>query len=343
VRPGVRCARMRRSLVLACAAAALTGAAAGEASAQEARARLEYARAADDGCPDEATLRDAVSARLGYVPFDEAAPRTVRVRIARAARRIEVTIDVIEDGAITGTRDLGARARAGTCPISEALVLAVSLAIDPMTLAAGPLAPPPALEPEPEPTTCPEPEPCAACPRCPEVVPATDARPAEVTARLSAAAVLGLAPLPLPTGGLRLAVGARLLDFSIDVELRGDVPTTGGDADGRTATATATWVSGTLALCGHLEVLALCGLSTMGALVAWGGGVDRPETRVMGFATAGARIGLEIPVDPALAITVSADAGYVLTPAALVVDGRTLHTTPPAVGSAGVGVLVRIL
>lgn len=330
---------MRWSFVLAYAAVTLSWATVTDASAQEARARLEYARAEDDGCPDEASLRDAVSARLGYVPFDDGAPRTVQVRVVREGRRIEVTIAVMEGGAITGTRELGARARSGSCPIAEALVLAVSLAIDPMTLAASP--PEPDDAPDVAPVTCPAAEPCPACPSCPEVALPPARSGADVSGRLVFAAVLGLAPLPYPTGGLRIAAGARLLDFSIDVELRADVPTSTGDAEGRSAAAT--WVTGTLALCGHLDVLALCGLSTMGALVGWGGGVDRPETQAMGFATVGARAGLELPIDPVLGVIVSADAGYVLTPAALVVDGRTLHTTPPLVGSVGAGVLVRIL
>jgi hypothetical protein len=349
-RAGCERAWCQRAWRSACALAVLLALSwCASAAAQDARAHLVYER--DDSaaaCPDEAALRDAVAARLGYVPFvDEGATaRTVRVTVRRSGRRTVADIEVLDGGVRSGARQIGARGRAGSCPIDDALVLAVSLAIDPMTLAAASTAPPPEEVP-----VCPSPEPCAECAACPpppppppvEPCPTCESPPASrgLRARLSLAPVFALAPLPFPTGGLRIGGGARMEAFSFDLELRGDLPTTGGDAEGRTVNAT--WLSLAVVLCGHLDVVSLCGLVTSGILIGWGGGVDLPRTDATGFSTLGARAGVEVPVSGDVAVTVSADAGYVLTPTDLVVDGRTLHTTSPVVASLAAGVVFEIL
>lgn len=313
------------------------------AAAQDARARLDYERSPEAAaCPEDAVLRDAVSARLGYVPFDEAADRTVRVRITRRRRELLASVEVVDaSGAVTGSRELSARVRGATCALEDALVLAVSLAIDPMTLAR-------VAEPAPTPApACPAAEPCPECAVCAEcpAPPGPEPCPAEPTplaappfrGRLSIAAVFELAPLPLPSAALRIAGGARIADFSFDVEVRGDVPMTGSDAEGRTATAT--WLAGTLALCGHLESVALCGIVASGVIVAWGGGVERPRTDAAGFATVGARLGLELPVSDTIDILLSVEGALVTTPTELVVDRSLVHTVPPAVLGVTAGVL----
>src|SRR4051812_40160467 len=68
------------SLVLAASLAAATARAEGPA------ARLVYARApGTESCADEATLRRAVAARVGYDPFFPFAKQTVVVRFATSA------------------------------------------------------------------------------------------------------------------------------------------------------------------------------------------------------------------------------------------------------------------
>ena len=341
-----------RGIVTFVGALALFVAGAGRVHAQDARVHLAYERAAEaSACPDDATLRDAVAARLGYVPFEATAVRTVRVQLARRGSRVSARIEVLEEGRVTGSRELAARARPEACPIFEALVMAVSLAIDPMTLSH------PEVPPEPLPTVCPAPEPCPVCEVCP--APAIDRAPRDTTApaidaapslaasaspsaslRLSGALLFALGPLPQPTGALRIAAGARVLDVSADLELRADLPSSGSDDAGHTASAT--WLSATLALCGHLDVLALCGLLSSGALVGWGGGVTQPRTDVTGFSSAGARVGIEVPIDDVFALAAAAEGSFVVTPTTLTVDGRDVHVTPPVVASVSLGMLFSI-
>lgn len=308
--------------------------------AQDARARLDYVREGADGCPDLSSLRDAVGARLGYVPFDDAAPRTVRVHVRRTGRRFRASIEVVEAGETTGARELGAGGASDACPIEDALVLAVSLAIDPMTLARSEPEVAPVCPAVPEPTPCAE---CEACPVCtePEPCPAgsTATASALVEGRLGVLVELDLGPLPLPTAALRVLGGVQVEALSIDLELRGAIPTSGGDERG---SVTATWITASLAVCGHAGPVALCGLTTDGALVGWGGGVTRPLTDATLFAAAGARAGVELALDATVIFVAAAELQGVLTPTDLTVDGRTLHTTPPVVGGISSGLAFRI-
>lgn len=313
--------------------------AAAHARAQDARARLDYVREGAEGCPDLEALRDAASARLGYVPFDDAAPRTVRVHVRRSGRRFRASIEVVESGETTGARELGASGASDACPIEDALVLAVSLAIDPMTLARSEPEVAPVCPAVPEPTPCPE---CEVCPACAEPAACSTAVPAPsplVEGRLGVLAELDLGPLPLPTAALRIVGGVQVEALSIDLELRGAIPTSGGDELG---SVTATWLTAALAVCGHAGPVALCALTTDGVLVGWGGDVTRPLTDATFFAAAGGRAGIELPLDDTVLFVAAAALEAVLTPTDLTVDGRTLHTTPPVVGAISSGLAFRI-
>src|SRR5687768_8556101 len=70
-------------------------------------ARLAYVRGARaEGCPDERELMDAVSARLGYVPFREDAARLMSVDIGRSGSGLVARIVVRQKGAESGSRSL---------------------------------------------------------------------------------------------------------------------------------------------------------------------------------------------------------------------------------------------
>ena len=79
----------------ACACLAATLLAAPGASAQTSpTAVLRYERGADAAqCPDVQGLRDTVAARLGYDPFRDAAPTTVRASITRHRRRLRGRVE----------------------------------------------------------------------------------------------------------------------------------------------------------------------------------------------------------------------------------------------------------
>ncbi|MBK7155435.1 MAG: hypothetical protein IPH72_27260 [Sandaracinaceae bacterium] len=81
-------------------------------------------------CPEEArALRDAVSARLGYVPFRDDAPQHVRTVIRRDRGGLVATVDVFDAaGEQVGQREIRSRTR---------VALAISVAIDPELAGAG--------------------------------------------------------------------------------------------------------------------------------------------------------------------------------------------------------------
>src|SRR5204862_4286698 len=90
------------------------------------------------GCPDEQTLRNAVSARLGYDPFRPDAERTLQVDIVvdrRHERRgLRAHVELRDAaGNSAGSRDIGSQ-RSDCGELASALTLAISIAIDPMIL-----------------------------------------------------------------------------------------------------------------------------------------------------------------------------------------------------------------
>jgi hypothetical protein len=69
-------------------------------------AKLTYARSSGaERCPDEADLRKAVAARLGYHPFFPSASTTVVAEITRAGRGFHGHVKILdEDGVVRGER-----------------------------------------------------------------------------------------------------------------------------------------------------------------------------------------------------------------------------------------------
>ncbi|MEZ4326124.1 MAG: hypothetical protein R3B40_12970 [Polyangiales bacterium] len=103
-------------------------------------------------CPDDAELRDAVSARLGYVPFRDDAPQHVRTVIRAERGGLLATVDVFDaDGEVVGQREIRSRTR--DCEeLARGVALAISVAIDPVSLLGPPTDPAPQPDPGPAPT-----------------------------------------------------------------------------------------------------------------------------------------------------------------------------------------------
>src|SRR5437899_3138587 len=124
------------------------------------RAHLVYVRDAGAGeCPDEAAMRAAVAARLGYDPFGERASLTVSVMIAPSGRGLRAQIDLLDAASeAAGSRAL-ISARRDCVELASATVLAIAIAVDPLraTLAEPEAAPVPALVPVPIPVPAPVP------------------------------------------------------------------------------------------------------------------------------------------------------------------------------------------
>src|SRR5262245_28813313 len=145
---------MRALLALYVLGSACSIAAVASAEEQRPMATLTHTREAGaESCPDEQELKDAVSGRLGYLPFQATAPRRIRVSVARTAGKLMATLVVEKDDAPAKTRKL--ESAPGDClELAQSVALAISVAIDPLG-GARPAEP----EPETAPAAAPEPEP----------------------------------------------------------------------------------------------------------------------------------------------------------------------------------------
>lgn len=298
-------------------------------------ARLSYERGPGaEQCPGEDELANAVAARLGYVPFRAGAARAVHVRIESVAKALRATLEVrAADGSLEKTRSLSSST--GDCDeLGRAVALALSVAIDPMSLTR-----PPAPSPAPAPTTAPSEPPAQASPvepprpAKPPPEPPQSAKPVEDGAAgrvhlrvgVSAFVAIGAAPSAGP-GGLAF-VGARYGRFSLSVEGRYDG---GAKADASAGgDVKAAFRGGSLVLCGHPSVLLLCPLVTLGVLDAQGEGVRDPRDASVLFGSVGARGGVELPLWGPLRLRAHADADVALARKSLDLRGATVWETPP--------------
>src|SRR6185295_14620015 len=77
-----------------------------------------------EACPDEAQVRAAVAARLGYQPFATGAETRIEARVAPVGSGLRATIEVTRPGAAPGKRELSSRT--GDCvELAGALELAI--------------------------------------------------------------------------------------------------------------------------------------------------------------------------------------------------------------------------
>jgi hypothetical protein len=265
---------------------------------------LDYA--AVEGCPTEKELRDIVASRMGYDPFTlptAPAPLSLRIAIVRQGGGFAGALEL---------RDTSGRVLWARPPLAETDChrlagviggVTVTIAIDTASsqTAAAPLPPP-----EPAPLAPPLPQPPA------EPPPSTPVPRPVVPLGVRAAAAVGVGPAP--TAAISADLGAGWPFFSIAVEGRADVPTTGGVSMGVSA-----WTSvlaASLVPCGHYRWFVGCAVLSAGVLQAKGADVLQPAQDSGIYAAAGVRAGLEWPVVPAFALRLSADALVNLHPLA---------------------------
>src|SRR6185369_12023362 len=139
--------RGRTSMAVATALAA--NAISGPAWAKT-KTRLVYERAPDASvCPDEATLRSAVTTRLGYDPFADDASAVVRARVGRTKTGLEGSVEYLDEAhGSQGPRKLSSTG--GDCTeLSSAIALTITILLDPRAFsgavgdASAPAPPPP--------------------------------------------------------------------------------------------------------------------------------------------------------------------------------------------------------
>lgn len=327
-RLGSEALRFRRARrVIAALVASASASTAAHADAPP-KARLHFERDdSADACPDEDTFRRDVAARLGYEPFDVAAPRTLHLRVLRAGDRFSAILRLEgEDMGATGERSLTAT------DCGELLASAASsaaMAIDPFATgarASSPAAPPDA--PRPPPSQAPTRE-------TPEAPPPARAHgsPWHGVGSLGAAAAFGVVP-DATVGGL-LAFELRHPRASLGVEGRAHLP---ASAPALRGSVDASTVVGSLVPCGWLGRLFLCAVASLGAIRGEGKGVSSPQRASGPYASVALRAGGEIALGERIALRPFAEIATPLRRTTLTIDGDPAWVTPTVAASTGLAI-----
>jgi hypothetical protein len=322
-------------------------------------ARLVVTRGAGaSSCPTDDEIRNAVSGRLGYDPFQADAQRLVSATIARDRRGLTVTVSVHDEaGRAAGSRQLSS-AQNDCSELASAMTLAISIAIDPLAFTRPAPAPPPPPPPPsppapppveaspppappPEPPLAPvvvQPEATAAPPPAPPDVSAPERAPTREWAfRASVGTIASIGAAPHVGWGITTQLGIRMRALSVGIEGRGDLPVS-GETQGSSGVETILLLA-TLVPCAHYRFLSGCGLGSVGALHGRGFGVDRPLSQTTPYAAAGARLAAEFAAGQNVLMRGSVDLLATLTPTTLLLNGAPAWVTPRASGALGVALV----
>jgi hypothetical protein len=301
-------------------------------------AKLSYVRGEGaEACADEADLKKAVAARLGYDPFRVVADVALSISVEKTNRRFRARIRLADsEGHERGAREL--TSKSDDCrDLTDTMALTVSIALDPTSLTRVPDAspPPPPVEekvpevPLPEVQAKPElkveerPEPLA---------PKLEA-PIRFAFHASGHVVFGVAQAPAIGAGLRAGVSYRR--FEVNVGGRFDAPVEGETSQG--GSLRIGLQGGSLAACGVLGPGVFCGTFSAGSISAETRNVTTPRQERVLYLGAGLRAGLRIPILQSIAIEPEAELNLPLIPFALQVNGKTVYELSPAAVRISVG------
>jgi hypothetical protein len=333
----------------AAVAAALIASSASIARAEHASVKLSYSLPkAAAGCPDEATFRSLVAARLGYDPFVGASTRSLVVEFQSRGSEVMGRLKLSGDAAQQRERTL--HAQSGECfELGTSMALVVAVAIDPD--AAEPTAPAAAAPPEPPKPAqqpAPAPAPAPATVEASRVEPALE-RPAPAARRLrfEVGPVLPAGIVPAPRGGVRAGGGFELGTWSLHVEAAYLFRSEEGDPAGP-GSVSAYVAYGSLVPCltplaGRPWLLDLCAVGSLGVLGATARGVPRPAPTTNVFAAIGPRAAVALMLSPNIGLGVSADVPVALARTHLYIqEGADRHEvwTEARIGFVGAVVLV---
>jgi hypothetical protein len=313
------------------------------------RAELTVARGAGaEDCPDETTIATSVATRLGYDPFERGAARRVHVRIERLAGVLRARIELITgDEAHPLSRSIESSDE--DCrELASAIVLAVSIAIDPLATPAAAetqegSAPESAAEdvvltPVPAAVT-PVAAPFVSGPASSEYAPSPDSDTfgpnAHARIGLGASFVAGTGPTV--TGGLALAVGVEWDALVVDGEARIELPTSGASAVG---TFESMLISFALAPCGRVAPVLFCGVIRGGPLRVSGRAVEDASDVTSLWIGLGARLGFEAVLDPHVRLQANAELLAALSQTNVLIGVERIWRTEPVALSLTAGIVL---
>jgi hypothetical protein len=298
--------------------------------------RLEWVRLEGAGsCIDAAQLEARVQRRLGTDPFDARASRSIEgvARRTRAAWRAQIAVRARPSDANPPLREL--ESTGADCEsLSNAVVLAVALAIDPAAaLSDAPVEPTPAPRPVEE-------------PKAPTPAPITAASEATLAGRANLALAAQLGLLPKASFGVALGVAATLTP-RFELGLRAQAfPEVEVVDEPSYATGLAAL---TLELCGRARPakvvdLRVCGGPSLGLLHA--AVLQGERTQPGERASLAAELGLDaaFALTPTLAFELGARAAAPITRYRFILEGsdRPLFTQSAIAAIAHLGLELRL-
>jgi hypothetical protein len=304
-------------MIFLCLAGTSVTAHATEPPAQRARVVLEYGRSgtAEKTCPDAATFRALVAARLGYDAFVDGSTSeetlTLRVEFRTRGALVSGSLELRAHGAPRGDRTMNA-APVDCYELAASLALAAAVAVDPE----GALARKTAASPE-----QPPPSSAIAPPQSPPPPPPPPAVKATLAGFLNAGAVVSVGIQPGPAPGVRLGGGLGRRVWSVGLEAVAFLPS---EREQPYGTASAHALYGSLLPCLHPEstrlTVDLCAVMSVGALFSDAAGVTRSRPVTDRYLTVGPRVGLTLKASDWVGFTVDAEAPLALSRVHLLVD-----------------------
>lgn len=298
---------------------------------------LDYARhgAAQKSCPDQATFRGLVAARLGYDPFAKESVLALRVEFRPRGRTIDGSLKLTSSGAPKGGRTMSADQK-DCYELAASLALAAAVAVDPEREQAQHVEPETKASDdgqrplsEPVPPATPSAPPAQAAPPLPTQTapppnpPVAPPPRAHTVSRIlfDLGPVLSLGTQPNPAVGLRLGGSVRVGPWSVGAEASAFLPT---ERSAPYGTVSAHGLYGSLVPCAHPGgarfTLDVCAVLSLGALFSDATGVGQSRAVTDRYTTLGPRLGFTFMASDALGFAVNAEAPVNLSRVHLFID-----------------------
>jgi hypothetical protein len=285
---------------------------------------LDYARGLGaERCPSEQAIQAGVNARLGYDPFSGAPERTVAATMTQGdADQIQATVELrAPDGTVQGRQQL--TAPGPSCDeLAAATELAISIAIDPLSLRAS------------EPTLVPPPQEGEVQTAAPGEAPSVPAK-----LRVGLGVLLSTDSAPAPAFGANLLIEARWPRFSLGVEGHADVPAGQPIQTGHYQSAL---LFLEVAPCIHAGVFGACGLGALGASEASSQQIPNATQGGAPFAALGGRALVDLPLFKGFWARAQADLLVPLVRTSLVVSLNQEWTMPTLLPSFGLALVAEL-
>jgi hypothetical protein len=270
-------------------------------------------------CPDEASLRALVAARLGYDPFRSGAAERLEVVVAWGKKGLRGEVRWV------GSSQTAARGRVFEAPaddcaeLGQTLALAMSIAIDPFEERSSPSQPSDPVDP-------------AAIRDVGRANPGppderTQPTPYRIVPRLGAGAIVSMGLVPDGGPGGFVAIGADYGALSITGEGRFHASQTLHSGPGSIEISARSLL---VVPCFRANWLSICGVVTRGTLHGSATGYDRIYQADSPLWETGLRLALSYPASNLVQLSAFAEGQMVLEGTSFNVDGASVWRVRPA-------------